>query len=111
MTSVVPAPPETPSGFDPKRYLRWVRMVVVAVIGGTVVLAGVIMIFTPGPATIVVPAGIAILATEFAWAKRLLERAKRLIEGRARRRKARQEAEQQCESPSPPPLPPTPDGR
>ena len=41
----------------------------VAVMGGTVLLIGVIMIVTPGPAILVIPAGLAILATEFAWAK------------------------------------------
>jgi tellurite resistance protein TerC len=52
------------------------RRVAVAVIGGTVVLIGVAMIVLPGPAIVVIPAGLAILATEFAWAKRLLKRLK-----------------------------------
>lgn len=44
---------------------------------GTVVLAaGIIMIPYPGPGWLVVFAGLAILATEFVWAKRLLERAR-----------------------------------
>jgi tellurite resistance protein TerC len=45
------------------------RKCVVAIMGGTVLLIGVIMIVTPGPAIVVIPAGLAILATEFAWAK------------------------------------------
>ena len=45
--------------------LRTTRKVVVAVIGSTVLLVGVIMIVAPGPAFIVIPAGLAILATEF----------------------------------------------
>ena len=52
------------------------RRVVVAVMGGTVVLIGVAMIVLPGPAVVVIPLGLAILATEFAWAKRLLKRLK-----------------------------------
>jgi tellurite resistance protein TerC len=52
------------------------RRVVVAVIGGTVALIGVAMIVLPGPAVVVIPLGLAILATEFAWAKRLLKRLK-----------------------------------
>ena len=56
--------------------LRHAKRIVVAVIGGTVVLIGVAMIVLPGPAVVVIPAGLAILATEFVWAKRLLERAK-----------------------------------
>jgi tellurite resistance protein TerC len=50
--------------------------VVIAVLGSTVVLIGVAMIVLPGPAIVVVPAGLAILATEFAWARRLLKRIK-----------------------------------
>jgi uncharacterized protein (TIGR02611 family) len=55
-------------------FLRTARQAVVAVVGATVVLVGVAMIVLPGPAIVVVPAGLAILATEFAWAKRLLKR-------------------------------------
>ena len=53
-----------------------VKRVIVAVIGATVLLLGVALIFLPGPAIVVIPAGLAILATEFAWAKRWLDRAK-----------------------------------
>jgi tellurite resistance protein TerC len=49
---------------------------VVAVIGTTVLLVGVAMIVLPGPAFLVIPAGLAILATEFVWARRLLQRVK-----------------------------------
>lgn len=52
------------------------RRVVIAVIGGTVVLLGIAMVVLPGPAIVVIPAGLAILATEFAWAKHLLKRMK-----------------------------------
>jgi uncharacterized protein (TIGR02611 family) len=52
------------------------RRVATLVVGGTVVLIGVALIALPGPAVVVIPAGLAILALEFAWARRLLERAK-----------------------------------
>lgn len=52
------------------------RRVVVFVVGMTVVSIGVVFIVTPGPAFIVIPAGLAILATEFLWARRLLNRMK-----------------------------------
>ncbi len=55
---------------------RWLRRIVVAVIGGTVVAIGLAMTVLPGPAIIVIPAGLAILATEFAWARHLLRRVK-----------------------------------
>jgi hypothetical protein len=45
----------------------------IAVLGGTVVLIGLAMIILPGPAIVVIPAGIAILATEFIWARRWLK--------------------------------------
>ena len=51
-----------------------VRKLIVAVIGSTVVLFGLALAILPGPAVLVVPLGIAILATEFAWARRLIKR-------------------------------------
>ena len=59
--------------------LRHLRRLVVAVIGGTVVALGVAMIVLPGPAVVVIPAGLAILATEFVWARRLLQAARRKL--------------------------------
>ena len=56
--------------------VRYARKVVVLVIGGSVLIIGVVMILTPGPAVVVIPAGLAILATEFVWARRWLERFK-----------------------------------
>lgn len=55
----------------------WARRIAILVVGGTVVLMGVIMIVTPGPAVVVIPAGLAILALEFAWARRWLDRLKK----------------------------------
>jgi uncharacterized protein (TIGR02611 family) len=46
-----------------------------AIVGTTVTLAGVAMLVTPGPALVVIPIGLAMLALEFAWAERLLDRA------------------------------------
>jgi uncharacterized protein (TIGR02611 family) len=46
-----------------------------AVVGATVTLAGIAMLVTPGPALVVIPIGLAMLALEFAWAERLLDRA------------------------------------
>jgi len=50
--------------------LRIAKRIVVAVIGGTVTLIGIALIVLPGPAFIVIPIGLSILATEFLWAKR-----------------------------------------
>ena len=54
--------------------LKHAKRVIVLVVGGTVVLAGLALIVLPGPAIVVIPAGLAILATEFVWAKRLLRK-------------------------------------
>lgn len=51
---------------------RVARRIVIGIVGATVVIVGLIMFVTPGPALIVVPLGLAILALEFAWARRLL---------------------------------------
>ncbi|MEK6258922.1 MAG: PGPGW domain-containing protein [Planctomycetota bacterium] len=56
------------------------RKLVVAVIGTTVLLIGIIMMVAPGPAFIVIPCGLAILGTEFVWAKRLLAYAKQRVQ-------------------------------
>lgn len=61
------------------RGLRYAKRVVIGVIGGTVLLLGIALIFLPGPAFIVIPIGLTILATEFVWAKRLLRRAKEMF--------------------------------
>lgn len=53
---------------------RAARRLVIAVVGTTVVLIGLILIFAPGPALVVIPCGLAILSIEFAWARRLLRR-------------------------------------
>ncbi len=56
------------------------RRLIVIVIGFTVLAAGVAMIALPGPAVVVIPVGLAILATEFIWAKKLLNTVKERIE-------------------------------
>jgi uncharacterized protein (TIGR02611 family) len=53
---------------------------VVFVIGSTVLLLGIIMIVGPGPAIVVIPLGLTILATEFLWARRWLNWARRQLD-------------------------------
>jgi tellurite resistance protein TerC len=52
--------------------------VIVSVIGATVLLIGVALLVLPGPAFIVIPVGLAILATEYAWARRWLKKVRRM---------------------------------
>ena len=60
--------------------LRNIKRVMIAIAGFTVILIGVVMIVTPGPAIIVIPAGLSILAIEFAWARRWLAKTREYIE-------------------------------
>ena len=55
------------------------RRFLIGTIGFSVVLIGLVMIVLPGPAFIVVPLGVAILASEFAWARRVWRRGRILI--------------------------------
>ena len=48
----------------------------IALIGGTVLLIGAAMLVLPGPGMLVIAGGLAILATEFFWARRALRNAK-----------------------------------
>jgi hypothetical protein len=65
--------------------MKQIKRILVMVAGGTVLLIGVALIVLPGPAFIVIPLGLAILAIEFAWAKRLLRSAKALLPGDSKR--------------------------
>jgi uncharacterized protein (TIGR02611 family) len=63
---------------DQHSKLRVAKRIVVAVVGGTVTLIGIALIVLPGPAFLIIPIGLSILATEFVWAKRFLERARQM---------------------------------
>jgi len=67
--------------------LRFARKVVVAVIGVSVLAIGIALILLPGPAVLVIPLGLAILGTEFLWARRLLRRVKQGMASVFRRRR------------------------
>lgn len=55
---------------------RLARQIVTAVIGGTLLLGGIVMLVTPGPGIALMLAGLAILAIEFAWARIWLRKLK-----------------------------------
>ena len=59
--------------------LRHARRVAVFILGISVVLVGIVMIVAPGPAVVVIPLGLGILATEFLWARRILDSLKRRL--------------------------------
>jgi uncharacterized protein (TIGR02611 family) len=60
----------------PRTLWRQARRVAVAVIGASVILFGAALLVLPGPGILVVFAGLSILALEFAWARRMVKRAK-----------------------------------
>ena len=75
--------------FQPTTMIKfaWLRRTVVAVIGFTVLLIGLAMVVLPGPAVVVIPLGLAILATEFVWAKRMLQKARATVSRKERKPK------------------------
>jgi Flp pilus assembly protein TadB len=56
---------------------RKTKRLMIGVIGLTVVLVGGALLVLPGPGLVTIFAGVAILATEFVWARRLLRQGKR----------------------------------
>ena len=55
------------------------RRIVIGIVGTTVLIIGLILIVTPGPAIVVIPAGLAILSLEFAWARHWLKKLRETI--------------------------------
>lgn len=60
----------------PKKKLHWIKRVGIVVGGFTVLTVGIAMIVLPGPAIVVIPAGLGILSLEFDWARRWLHEIK-----------------------------------
>ncbi|MBN2563368.1 MAG: TerC/Alx family metal homeostasis membrane protein [Phycisphaerae bacterium] len=74
------APPPLSADAEPARSVwRRLRRLFVLLIGGSVLAIGFAMILLPGPAVLVIPAGLAILASECLWARRILAKRKRLL--------------------------------
>jgi uncharacterized protein (TIGR02611 family) len=55
---------------------------IVAVIGIAVLAIGIAMIVLPGPAMLVIPLGLSVLATEFVWARKFLKKVKARLKKR-----------------------------
>lgn len=67
--------------FAKHAWLDLTYRIVVGVVGAAVVVLGFVLIPLPGPGWLIVFAGLAILATEFVWAERLLRFARRKVHG------------------------------
>ena len=59
-----------------KRAARWLA---VSTVGSILVIAGIAMLFLPGPGLLLLVAGLAVLSIEFLWAQRLRERTLRRL--------------------------------
>ena len=59
------------------RSVEQVRRAFRIVAGFTLLLAGLVMVITPGPGWLVIFLGLSLLAAEFIWARRLMDRMKR----------------------------------
>jgi tellurite resistance protein TerC len=72
------------------------RRIAITVVGSTILLLGIIMVVTPGPALVFIPVGLAILGLEFAWARAWLRRLREsLSAGNSNSRAKRAEAHRQ----------------
>lgn len=60
--------------------LLWTWRIAVALVGGLLLLFGTIMWFTPGPGWASVILGLAVLASEFGWARAVLSRARAYLQ-------------------------------
>ena len=67
--------------FARHRTLNLTYRIVVGVVGAAIVLGGIVLIPLPGPGWLIVFAGLALLSTEFEWAGRLLDFARRQVLG------------------------------
>lgn len=65
------------------------KRVVIGVIGGTLVLIGIALLVLPGPGILVLAAGLAVLAVEFAWARAWLAKLRRKISDVSRNQRVR----------------------
>jgi tellurite resistance protein TerC len=70
--------------------LRQAKRLIVIVVGSTVLLLGIAMIVLPGPAVLVIPIGLSVLATELVWARRLLNKLKSTFQKEKEKNDARE---------------------
>jgi uncharacterized protein (TIGR02611 family) len=109
-------PPATVIGsllvFDEKHPLyspyRMAKRIAIGIVGGSVLIVGVCMLVLPGPAFVVIPAGLAILGIEFAWARIWLKKVK--DKSQAMARGVADRMSRRTPAPTPPAAPPGPPG-
>lgn len=61
---------------------RSLKKLIVIVIGPLLILLGILLLVLPGPGIVLIIAGIALLGTEYHWARRLMGPVKRWVDRR-----------------------------
>jgi uncharacterized protein (TIGR02611 family) len=78
-----------PDLHTPGQWIRFIarnaKRLMILILGAAVLLAGIAMLALPGPGVLVIILGLVILATEFAWAERMLDRTTATAAGAAAR--------------------------
>lgn len=59
--------------------MQTLRKVSITIFGGLLLLLGLIMIVLPGPAILIIPLALTILALEYQWAKHYLKISQRML--------------------------------
>jgi uncharacterized protein (TIGR02611 family) len=76
-----------------REVIRWIgrnsKRAAISVVGFALVLAGIVLLPLPGPGWLVIILGLAVLATEYVWAERALDAAKRKARSAASKARAR----------------------
>jgi uncharacterized protein (TIGR02611 family) len=80
------------------RFARHAWRGVVLVVGLVLIAAGLVMMVTPGPGIAAILAGLALLSTEFAWARRVLDWVRRRFA--AARAEVRRRATRRSDAPA-----------
>lgn len=62
-----------------KRTYKTARRIAIAAVGSTVLVVGILLVFLPGPAIVIIPLGLAILSVEFAWARFWLHKVRKKL--------------------------------
>ncbi len=55
---------------------RKIKKIIISIVGGILLIIGIIMIIVPGPAYLIIPAGLGILGSEYMWARKLHQKLK-----------------------------------
>ena len=63
--------------------IKQAKRLIIIVVGFTVLLMGIAMIVLPGPAVLVIPLGLGILASELVWARRIVNKIKSKLQKQA----------------------------